>query len=56
MSMDDKVYLHPGTHVVARNTKAGVKYNVCDPKEQKKLQQHDFNNSQVNQTPAHHSD
>ena len=48
--MDDKVYLRPGTHVGTRNTKAGVKYNVCDPKEQKKLQQHDFNNSQVNQT------
>ena len=29
--MDNKVYLRPGTHVVARNTKAGVKYDVCDP-------------------------
>ena len=29
--MDDKVYLRPGTHVGARNTKAGVKYDVCDP-------------------------
>ena len=34
--MDDKVYLHTGTHVGARNTKTGVKYDVCDPKEQKK--------------------
>ena len=50
------MYLRPGTHVGERNTKAGVKYDVCDPKEQKKLQQHDFNNSQVNQAPMHHSD
>ena len=30
-NMNDKVYLHPGTHVGERNTKAGVKYDVCDP-------------------------
>ena len=52
VSMDDKAYLRPGTDVGARNTKAGVIYDVCDPNEQKKLPQHDFNNPEVNQTPA----
>lgn len=52
VSMDDKAYLRPGTDVGARNTKAGVIYDVCDPNEQKKLKQHDFNNPEVNQTPA----
>ena len=52
VSMDDKAYLRPGTDVGARNTKAGVIYNVCNPNEQKQLPQHDFNVSQVNQTPA----
>lgn len=50
--MDDKAYLRPGTDVGARNTKAGVIHEVCDPNEKKKLQQHDFNNPEVNQTPA----
>lgn len=50
--MDDKAYLRPGTDVGARNTKAGVIYDVCNPNEQKKLKQHDFNNPEVNQTPA----
>ena len=50
--MDDKAYLRPGTDVGARNTKASVIYDVCDPNEQKKLKQHDFNNPEVNQTPA----
>lgn len=40
VSMDDKAYLLPGTDVGARNTKAGVIYDVCDPNEQKKLKQH----------------
>ena len=52
VSMDDKAYLRPGTDVGARNTKAGVIYNVCDPNEQKQLPKHDFNVPQVNQTPA----
>ncbi|CAB4005466.1 RNA-directed DNA polymerase from transposon X-element [Paramuricea clavata] len=52
VSMDDKAYLRPGTDVGARNTKAGVIYNVCDPDEQKQLAQHDFNIPQVKQTPA----
>lgn len=52
VSMDDKAYLRPGTDVGAINTKAGVIYDVCDPNEQKKLKQHDFNNPEVNQTPA----
>ena len=52
VSMDDKAYLRPGTDVSARNTKAGVIYNVCDPDEQKQLPQHDFKIPQVNQTPA----
>ena len=52
VSMDDKAYLRPGTDVGARNTKAGVIHEVCDPNEKKKLQQHDFNNPEVNQTPA----
>lgn len=52
VSMDDKAYLRPGTDVGARNTKAGVIYDVCDPNEQKKLKQHDFNNPEVNKTPA----
>ena len=51
VSMDDKAYLRPGTDVGARNTKAGVIYNVCDPDEQK-LPQHDFNIPQVKQTRA----
>lgn len=52
VSMDEKAYLRPGTDVGARNTKAGVIYDVCDPNEQKKLKQHDFNHPEVNQTPA----
>lgn len=52
VNMDDKAYLRPGTDVGARNTKAGVIYDVCDPNEPKKLKQHDFNNPEVNQTPA----
>lgn len=52
VSMDDKAYLRPGTDVGARNTKAGVIYDVCDPNEAKQLPQHDFNIPQVNQTPA----
>ena len=43
ISMDDKAYLHPGTDVGARNTKAGVIYDTCDPKKQKQLPKHDFN-------------
>lgn len=50
--MDDKAYLRPGTDVGAINTKASVIYDVCKPNEQKKLKQHDFNNPEVNQTPA----
>ena len=50
--MDDKAYLRPGTDVGAINTKASVIYDVCNPNEQKKLKQHDFNNPEVNQTPA----
>ena len=42
VNMDDKAYLRPGTDVGARNTKAGVIYDVCDPNEQKKLKQHDL--------------
>lgn len=52
VSMDDKTYLRPGTDVGARNTKAGVMYDVCDPNDQKKLPRQDFNNPEVNQTPA----
>lgn len=50
--MDDKACLRPRTDVGARNKKAGAIYDVCDPNEQKKLPQHDFNNPEVNQTPA----
>ena len=52
ISMDDKAYLPPGTDVDARNTKAGVIYNTCNPEKQKQLQQHDFNIPKINQTPA----
>ena len=52
VNMDEKAYLRPGTDVGARNTKAGVIYDVCDPNEQKKLKQHDFNTPEVNQTSA----
>ena len=52
ISMDDKAYLRPGTDVGARDTKAGVVYDVVDPLKAGKLPQHDFNQAQVNQTPA----
>ena len=52
ISMDDKAYLWPGTDVGVRDTKAGVIYDVCEPEKQKQLPQHDFNQAQVNQTPA----
>ena len=52
VNMDDKAYLRPGTDVGAINTKASVIYDVCNPNEQKKLKQHDFNTPEVNQTPA----
>ena len=52
ISMDDKAYLRPGTDVGARDTTAGVVYDVTDPIKRRKLPQHDFNQPQVNQTPA----
>ena len=52
ISMDDKAYLRPGTDVGARDTKAGVVYDVTDPIKRRKLPQHDFNQPQVNQTPV----
>ena len=48
----DKAYLRPGADVGVRDTKAGVIYNVCEPEKQKQLPQHDFNQVEVNQTPA----
>ena len=50
--MDDKAYLRPGTEDGARDTKAGVVSDVVDPLKARKLPQHDFNQAQVNQTPA----
>ena len=52
ISIDDKAYLRPGTDVGARDTKAGVVYDVADPNKRRKLPQHDFNQPQVNQTPV----
>ena len=52
ISMDDKAYLRPGTDVGARDTKAGIVYDVADPLKARKLPQYDFNQAQVNQTPA----
>jgi len=52
ISMDDKAYLRPGTDVGVRDTKAGVIYDACEPEKQKQLPQHDFNQAEVNQTPA----
>ena len=52
ISMDDKANIHPATDVGARDTKAGVVYDVVDPLKARKLPQHDFNQAQVNQTPA----
>ena len=52
ISMDDKAYLRPGTDVGARDSKAGVVYDVADPEKRRELPQHDFNKKKVNQTPA----
>ena len=52
ISMDDEAYLRPGKEVGVRDTKATVIYDVCQPEKQKQLQQHDFNQVEVNQTPA----
>ena len=50
--MDDKAYLRPGTDVGARDSKAGVVFDVVDPNKRRELPQHDFNEPKVNQTPA----
>ena len=52
VAVEGEGWLRPATDVGTRNTKAGVIYDVCDPNEQKKLKQHDFNNPEVNQIPA----
>ena len=52
ISMDDKAYLRPGTDVGARDSKAGVVYDVVDPAKRWELPQHDFNEPKVNQTAA----
>ena len=44
--------LRLGTDVGARDTKAGVVYDAADPIKRGKLPQYDFNQPQVNQTPA----
>ena len=52
VSMNDKVYLRPGTDVGFRNTRAGKIYDVSDKEKSRKLPQHDFSTPEVHVTPS----
>ena len=52
ISMDDKVYLRPGTDVGFRVVRNKKLYDVTEDSLQKRLPQHDLCNADLYQTPS----